>query len=538
MHFDPVNSDRSMLATLLAATTLASSPSTPPATGNVMVIVLDDVGCDLVGAYENHYASLGKPPGSPAATPAIDQLLAARGIMFTNAWSAPMCTPSRSRILTGRYGFRTGIGTVTKEGDLGHLRNPGLQEDITLLPQLLHLAPTPYMCVALGKWHLADKGQTVTDLRHPLGNPIGTWFDRYAGALFNLSQPVGGGVLNVYSSWEKTYASYIDIGVNPCGPGVPPCNVPMITPPNLRYASVDTADDAIRMVQTLPEPWFLYVSFNGVHLPEHVVPTGLPRDSCGNYSGPTVPCNPGANPTVPDLVRCTLAEVDAQVGRILCQVNEANTTVMLWGDNGTVPDAVLPPNNPVHGKGTVYEDGVHVPFIVRSPYQAASTVGSINDRLVVSTDTFATVAELAGVPASLMTAEDSISLVPYINGNTAPLRRTIFAEGFSPNFVPDPVTGWTPPNYVSSRHNQALRERRYKLIRRYQRAHSGNAITVNEEFYDLLGGGPPDVVTGAPTRDWFETNNLLAQPQLDHRAARILQLLRGQLDAHYPSVVE
>src|SRR5688572_17762996 len=72
-----------------------------PRGGNVLVIVLDDLGIDRLGAY-----GLGAdlPP-----TPVLDGLLA-DGVLFRNAWGYPSCSPTRAALLTGRHGRRTGIG--------------------------------------------------------------------------------------------------------------------------------------------------------------------------------------------------------------------------------------------------------------------------------------------------------------------------------------------------------------------------------------------------------------------------------------------
>ena len=74
----------------------------PPAqSANVLLIVADDLGVESVGAY-GAGADL-------SLTPNIDRL-AAQGVLFRRAWAAPLCSPSRAMLMTGRYGGRTGIG--------------------------------------------------------------------------------------------------------------------------------------------------------------------------------------------------------------------------------------------------------------------------------------------------------------------------------------------------------------------------------------------------------------------------------------------
>lgn len=503
---------------------------------------MDDVGIDLVGIYEAIDTAAGRPAGSPAYTPVIDNLLAAQGMTFTQAWSAPMCSPTRAQILTGNLGFRSGVGSIVRANPHGHARNPGLQPDATLLPQVLHAAATPYTCAAVGKWHLADVEQLEAEPAHPLGLPYGNWFDHFAGSRLNLEPPPGGGGGgggNSYFSWRKLFAS--TLGSSPCVAPNVGCEVAIYSPPTRNYATADTTEDALALMQTLPEPWFLYVAYNAIHAPVHVAPIDLPSAPCLPSSGPSLACSFTAGNDPASLSRCMLTGLDQQIGRLACAVNSANTTFILIADNGTAPAAIAPPFDPMQAKGTVYEAGVRVPLIVRSPLIPPHLVGSVETRMVHAVDLFATVSEIAQAPALPNGGIDSVSLLPYLTGaQTAPLRRLNYTEGFYPNFrALSP--GVPTANYVGHFQNQALRDERFKLVRRTRRDHSNSSlITVTEELYDLLQGGPPDtsVQPPAPTRDWFETNDLLASGAPLPRAASLAyQRLSAALDQHYPSVV-
>ena len=72
------------------------------ATDNVLLIIADDYGVDSMGIYA--------PGEDTAPTPNLDAL-AASGIRFTEFWANPICSPTRAAILTGRHGFRTGVGS-------------------------------------------------------------------------------------------------------------------------------------------------------------------------------------------------------------------------------------------------------------------------------------------------------------------------------------------------------------------------------------------------------------------------------------------
>lgn len=522
---------------LLGLAGAALQPALAPAQ-NVCVIVLDDCGPELISAYDQHFVSLGKPSGTPANTPAIDTLLASRGVMFTRAWGAPMCTPGRAQMLTGRYTSRLGTGCVLEPRSVAP--NPGLVPSFTLLPQALGGAPIAYERVALGKWHLASHDQLQQWPAHPLGVPSGTWFQRYAGPLFNLQlapdKPVGA---TSYWWWLKYYTGELFPGSNPCTAGLPPCEIEMTQAPQITYATVDTTNDALAVLPTLVEPWFLWVAYNAVHEPAHLVPAPLPTTACGTYVAPP-PCNPGTVVNKPARIRCTLEALDAQIARLVCALDEGDTTVVLVGDNGSTKNSVLPPFLPSHTKGKVYEIGLHVPLIVRSPLVAPQLVGTTCDALVDSLDLFATVCDIAQVDPATYAGTDSISLMPYLVGPSVPLRSLSYGELFKPNFVPDPSTGAPPAAYVAARHDQALRDARFKLIRKAKRTHSG-AIVVVEEFYDLEQGGPPDTSTipATPTPDWLELNDLLTSGGLSSPvAAQAYSYMRNQLAARHPSLVQ
>ncbi len=515
----------------------AQGPSSP-SPQNVLLVVLDDVGVDLIGAYEQHFRSRGRAPNLAAETPAIDSMLCAQGVSFTNAWNSPMCSPSRAQMLTGMHGLRTGVGSVLRPVPLGGIANPGLALSHAVLPEALATAPGGYAAAAVGKWHLADIDQLAIDLAHPLGAPNGRWFDTYAGSIFNLERAFNaapGG--NAYFAWRKLLTSPIVFGTDPCG-GLYPCVVDSIAPPVTRYATADTTEDALALMARLPEPWFLHIGYNAAHAPFHDAPSNLSKPACEAYPAPLTPCESVDAPNAALRARCMLRVLDEQIGRLLCAHDPETTTVILIADNGTDGEASLFPFTDPHAKGSLYQGGVQVPLVVRGPGVSDAVRGTFNDRLVCGTDIFATVCEIAGVSAA---APDSISLVPYLRGTAAgPLRTRVYAEGFFPNFTPTSAGAGPPPGYVCGVHNQTLRDERFKLLRRSRRV-SSTAIVVEEEFYDLAQGGPLDLSTTPPqpTPDWFEQNDLLASGlPLSFEARGAYQRLRDHLAHNFPSLVQ
>ncbi|MGK0482322.1 MAG: arylsulfatase B, partial [Planctomycetota bacterium] len=126
-----------MLTTLTCGLLMAAPIGDAP---NILIVLMDDVGRDKIGAYADH--------PNPAPTPSLDAL-AAQGVLFRNAWAYPVCSPTRAALLTGRYGDRTGITTIIRAGDGVH--TPLLLSE-TILPEVL----PDHRSLAIGKWHLKD----------------------------------------------------------------------------------------------------------------------------------------------------------------------------------------------------------------------------------------------------------------------------------------------------------------------------------------------------------------------------------------------
>ena len=164
---------------------------------------------DGVGVYsrDDLYGHPGEG-ASPGPTPTLDGL-AAEGVLFRNAYAYPTCSPTRAATLTGRLGFRTGVGLVGGDLDVAE----------TTLPELV---ASPHRNAALGKWHLGG-----SDADHP----VDSGFDYYAGAL-------GGGVGN-YTSWSKVTNSAAGIAVTQNGYDV--------------YATTDTIDEASAQIAAFGE---------------------------------------------------------------------------------------------------------------------------------------------------------------------------------------------------------------------------------------------------------------------------------------------
>ncbi len=382
--------------------------------GNILVLVLDDVGTDKLGAS----------PWAPR-TPNIDAL-AARGVRFRNAYAAPSCSPSRAAMLTGRHPRRYGLG--------GRIRSRSEPYELPLseltLPEMLERSPIRYQNAALGKWHLSSH-RSPSGLSHPLDSGF-SWF---AGSVANLQVTDTPGVRGSYFRWQK--------------------NTNGSRAFTETYATTDTVDDAIARIEAMNPPWFLWVGFNAAHTPLHTPPGELTGDA-----------RPTTNRGRFD---AAITALDSEVGRLLAAVDPvvlADTTILLVGDNGTPGDLATPgvaadPGGRAHrsGKGSLSEAGIRVPLIVAGPH--VRQPGTPSDALVHVVDIFATAAELAGVDLGALRDQrgrplpiDGQSLLRYARNPGAASRRSVlYQDRFAPN---------GPGPYQSDA--RMVRDGRYKLL--------------------------------------------------------------------------
>jgi arylsulfatase A-like enzyme len=416
---------------LLWSTTAAFSQSTtqqalqgdkgvlvvPPVRPNVLLVVLDDVGVDMLSAY-------GECP-SPAKTPVIKKL-ADGGVLFRNAWATPGCSPTRAMILTGRYGFRTGIGrSITYSNSPVELS----VDEHTIADAVRHVG---YRTAIVGKWHLGCAA--ISGPTHALA--LG--FEHHLGTVENLPNEDGSGA---YYDWQKD----TDGALSEC----------------VHYATTQQVDDAIDTIHGWgDQPWFLWLAFNAAHAPYHKPPSSLQSyqlpDNCLD--------------DIPSTDRAMLSAADTELGRLLKNMDPAvlaRTVIIVIGDNGTSQECVLPPFVKGKSKATLYEGGVNVPLIVKGPGIA---VGAECAGLVSLVDLFDTIAELAG--SNTPWGIDSMSLVPYFSDPEQPsMRPWVYSEAFGPNGL--------LPHYVDDR--RAVRDERYKLIVWQQ----GQVVPEKQEFFDL-----------------------------------------------------
>ena len=457
---------------------LAAVPSMPaaasyqaPPGGNVLILLADDLGIDKLDCYGN------PAPQFKPHTPEISAL-AASGVLFRNAYSTPVCSPTRAAILTGRYGFRNGIGHIVVEGqpDFGPL---SLSE--VTLPEMLDMAGAGYASAAIGKWHLGTSA---------VGGdcaPIHAGFGHWAGVPENLF------TVQEYMSWPKIAHA----GLGACASAPPGLGIGCPPPLSPTYATTGTVSEALDWIAAQTGPWVCYVAFNAPHSPIHNPPAELLYTT-----------NPPPNPypiqeSPAPYLAAMIEALDMEIGRLLAcmpPAQRAQTTVIFLGDNGTQSGTmvdgvsyplVFPPYEPKKAKATLYQIGVNVPFIVSG--KAVNQPGRESDALVDVTDIFATVADIAGIDLGALgfgcgggsRALDGVSFLPILESPNAPSQRTFaFSERFEPNF-----DSGLPDRPLEQARERMIRDARFKLMvqaRRPQNNLWGSVELVPiERFFDL-----------------------------------------------------
>jgi len=373
-----------------------SGPSKP----NVLLIIADDLGAESTSLYPSLVGDSGA-----VSVPNIESL-AQNGLVFDNAWASPACSMTRGTIVSGLYGYRTGVTSV----------GAVLPTDtVTVFDRITAESPS-YSQAFFGKYHL---GGNITTTQHvkDIGVPL------FRGIL-------GGGVSD-YFNWT-TYDS----------------EAPAFQ--NKTFATTALTDYAIDYIhqheETKPnEPWFIYQAYNaphsvGANSPYQVPPAELHSVDLSSVGNP----KPGTIATNIPVYKALIQSLDTELGRLLKEVDLEKTTVIFVGDNGT-PEPVKDKGSKIRGsKGGAYEGGVRVPFFVTGA--GVTRRGRTND-LVVTSDLYATILSLTGINVSHV--NNSYSIKPILSDATATSGRThSFSETSS----------------GTSNRRYALKDTRYKIV--------------------------------------------------------------------------
>ncbi len=384
-------------------------------------------------------------------TPTLEKL-ATEGMVFSNAYTAaPVCSPTRASIQTGKSPAQLQMTDITESRDTSDSRFQMFYQGLPLtaplpldklpaeevtIPEVLKASYPDYLAAHTNKWHLnTATNREATDL---------------SSQGYDYWQPGGG--LPDEEDPGKTFT--ISDSIN-------------------TFLEARAADGA---------PFYAQASYFAVHLPLHSEPETLAK-----YEAKT----PGERHDNPEYAAYVEA-MDTGVGMILDKLDELglanNTYVILYSDNGGTLTQDTTVNTPLFsGKATLWEGGIKVPMIVKGP---GITAGTISDVPVTSNDFLPTIADLAGITAPLPDGVEGTSLVPILeNDGNLPNGMDSLSRAYGPNGE----LFFHYPHYSRvGVPSSAIRDGDYKLVRIYGEYGQPDQIFLFDLSQSLTESDDPD----------------------------------------------
>ena len=398
-----------MLLLLLACAFAAGAQDRPP---NVVLILADDLGYNDISLHGN----------TRVRTPNIDRI-GREGAWFTcGHTTAPVCSPSRAGLLTGRHQQRFGfeyitgpvslflglaggpervrsIGGIIKDNPPEKLIPPtemGIPQGTTNLAEMLR--PFGYTNGIFGKWHVGDG---------PGYQPEDRGFDRamwFSGSLYGEKDDPE--VINAKLPWDSIDAFLWR---------VLPFSVTLEGRPHKpdEFLTTYQAHESIRFIEeNKDDPFFLYLPFWAPHTPLQAPKEFYDRlDHIADHKTRVYYA----------MIEC----MDNAIGMVLDKLEELgldeNTLVIFTSDNGAAAYTRIPnTNQPFRGaKLNMYQGGVVVPYLMRWP--ARIPAGTVYHPRVSLMDIYPTIAAATGARLPDGETLDGVNLIPYIHGEkTAP----------------------------------------------------------------------------------------------------------------------
>jgi arylsulfatase A len=459
-------------ADIALTTGLRAGTKEPSPHPNFVFILADDLGWADLGCYGSDLHE----------TPNIDRL-ARQGMRFTDAYAAaPVCSPTRASIMTGKCPARLHM-TIWYEASANPPRNRKLIPPVTqgnlpheqvIIAEVLKDAG--YFTAHVGKWHLGDAGhypQTQgfdVNIGGTFWGAPATYFYPYSG-----SQRYGG---------EYRYVPHLEFGAKG------------------EYLTDRLTDEALRVMDKVKDkPFYLNLCYHTVHTPIEG------KSELVEYYKNKV--KPGMNHQNYEYA-AMVHSLDENVGRVINKIDELGvadcTIVFFFSDNGgyinEFNQKVVTNNYPLRcGKGSLYEGGIREPLIIRWP--GVTKAGSVCSEPVCSIDfypTFLDMTGLAGDPKHNADM-DGISLVPLLKNPAGKLKRQALYWHY-PHYYPTT----TPVG--------AIRQGDWKLLEYFEDNHI--------ELYDL-------------SNDIGEQNDLVEKmPEKAEELRKRLGAWRKAVDAQMP----
>lgn len=355
--------DRRTFLKSLGAVSLAAPLERP----NIVILLADDLGWSDV-----HFQ------GAEFSTPNLDRL-AQSGVRFTRFYSQPLCSPTRSALMTGRSPMRFGVQY--------HVIRPWMSYGVPLSEHFLSesFRAAGYQTAVIGKWHLGHARRAYL--------PNARGFDHAYGHLNGMidyfTHMRDGGL-----DWHRNGRSVREEG----------------------YATDLLAKEAVRFLEQRDRrrPFLLYLAFNAPH-----APLQAPAERIAMFA------------SIADPRRRTYAAMvhamDEAAGKVLATLEREGiarqTLLLFFSDNGGAP-AQAGRNVPLRGaKGSCWEGGIRVPAVMYWPgrLQPATT-----DQLMSAIDVFPTLAAAAGIQTRNQLPLDGKNLWEAITSGRTQTRDPLF----------------------------------------------------------------------------------------------------------------
>jgi arylsulfatase A-like enzyme len=336
---------------------------------NIIYIMTDDLG----------YADLSCYGRKDYTTPHLDKL-ASEGMKFMNAYSAaPVCTPTRTAFMTGRYPARTEIGLLEPWVPSKRDSSIGLPANKYSVAALLK--KVGYETILIGKWHL---GATASFL--PQKNGFDYFFGIKTGAADYISHRGDGNKHDLYEN---------DTHVYPKG-----------------YMTELFGEKVIQVLkQPRKNPFFLSIQFTAPHWPWQG-PLDKPLPDSIPMSAKIMAANGTA-----DTYKAMMKSLDDQVGKIMQVLSETglskNTIVIFTSDNGGEKFSDMGPY--ANRKMSLWEGGLRVPAFVRWPGKIKAN--TVTDQPVITMDWTATILSVAGAEPAKEFPLDGKDMLPVLLKN-------------------------------------------------------------------------------------------------------------------------
>lgn len=384
---------------------LAGTGKTISEKPNVVYIIVDDMGWKQLGCYGSKFYN----------SPSIDQLMQG-GIRFSNAYaSAPVCSPTRASLMTGKYPARLHLTDYVQAPDITdkpirtHHRQKFLPLEENTIGEIFK--ENGYCTALFGKWHLSLGKSGPSTIPY---NPDKQGFDEtFLTYKPSSDLPLG--------AWQK---------------------------PELDGHNTDTITN--RVIEFIDRnkhnPFLVVAAFDAIHDPLMEREATIAKFK--NIEESRFPEN---NPVLAAMIE----RLDAGIGRIIDCLDSnkitENTIVVFVSDNGGLEkDASQHPLK--HGKGWLYEGGIRVPFSIS--WKGKIQSGQVSDYPVISVDILPTLLKFSGIKSTSPNF-DGISLVQLITKKKLPDRKAIF---------------WHYPHYHNGPPAAAIRSGNYKLIEWYEKS--------------------------------------------------------------------